>query len=73
MCIGGRRGKGGVARTHECEHLVSDKNLQFTFSQAIRRVSPSVPYVSRSPRPPLPWGAEGVGFLLSPPRWGVYQ
>ena len=26
-----------------------------------------------APRPPLPWGAEGVGFLLCPPRWGVYQ
>ena len=47
MCIGGKGGgggeEGGFARTHECEHLVSDKNLQFPFSQAIRGVSPPIP------------------------------
>ena len=64
---------GGDAGTYECEHLVSDKNLQFTFSQAIRGVSPSIPYVFRCLHPPPPTphprlGAEGLEFLLCPLR-----
>lgn len=55
ICGEGERGGGGFARTLECE-LVSDKNLQFTFSQAIQGVSPSILYVSPFP---LPLEAEG--------------
>ena len=61
MCIGelGEEGRGagggGVAGTRECEPFVTNKNLQFNFPQAIRGVSSSIPYVSRSPSP-APFG-----------------